>query len=290
MGKQFVPRLRTVTVISTPSNSVQQIPGIYEHSGVKIRSGRRTRRYAFKRVQIYTVGVCYSEPGPGSYGVILEYQGHRSEKKARYGGTTKVQMSLLAAIAGLKALNQRCDVTVVSDCDYLLRVFGENKLQSECAKQKKDGVLHPELIERLVQLCYRHRVRFRSFSGNERGFKQKCLELANDRTIAQLVSLDTEYRDSTSYWAGFGRQRVATRSDGRSRRKPVSSYVRQSRVKPLSFYDRESRQKPKQYSQRSHTPIGKTRLSTYRILGSNKHVTGNIRTRSRFDKNVRWQY
>ncbi len=76
-------------------------------------------------VVIYTDGACRGNPGPGGWGVYLQYAGH--EKKF-YGGekvTTNNRMELLAAIQALEALTQTCHVQLYTDSKYVLQGITE---------------------------------------------------------------------------------------------------------------------------------------------------------------------
>ena len=76
-------------------------------------------------VRIYTDGAARGNPdGPGGYGVVLQYvdrQGslHEKELSCGYERTTNNRMELMAAIAGLEALNRPCQVELYSDSKYL---------------------------------------------------------------------------------------------------------------------------------------------------------------------------
>ena len=67
-------------------------------------------------VKIYTDGAARGNPeGPGGYGAVLEYvdpkgQLHTREYSRGYVKTTNNRMELMAAIAGLEALNRPCRV------------------------------------------------------------------------------------------------------------------------------------------------------------------------------------
>ena len=72
-----------------------------------------------KQVEIFTDGACRGNPGPGGWGALLRYQG--TERKL-YGGerdTTNNRMELQAAIEGLKALKERCAITLTTDSVYV---------------------------------------------------------------------------------------------------------------------------------------------------------------------------
>ena len=64
-------------------------------------------------VNIHTDGSCLGNPGPGGYGVVLDYNGRRKQFSAGYALTTNNRMELLAAIVGLEALHRPCKVGTV---------------------------------------------------------------------------------------------------------------------------------------------------------------------------------
>ena len=72
-----------------------------------------------KQVEIFTDGACRGNPGPGGWGVLMRYG--EAERKL-YGGaadTTNNRMELQAAIEGLKALKERCQVSLTTDSIYV---------------------------------------------------------------------------------------------------------------------------------------------------------------------------
>jgi len=60
----------------------------------------------------------FLNPGPGGYGVVLLYQGHRKEFSAGFRDTTNNRMEILAAIIGLESLKEKCKVTLYTDSQY----------------------------------------------------------------------------------------------------------------------------------------------------------------------------
>jgi ribonuclease HI len=76
-------------------------------------------------VIIYTDGACRGNPGPGGWGVLLNYKG---VVKELYGGekeTTNNRMELTAAIQGLEALKKQCKVELNTDSKYVLQGITE---------------------------------------------------------------------------------------------------------------------------------------------------------------------
>jgi ribonuclease HI len=70
-------------------------------------------------VTIYTDGACKGNPGPGGWGVVLLAGRHRRELSGAEPATTNNRMELRAAIEGLRQLNRRCRVTMVTDSEYV---------------------------------------------------------------------------------------------------------------------------------------------------------------------------
>ena len=60
-----------------------------------------------KTVTLYTDGACSGNPGPGGWGAILEYMGHKREMSGGERDTTNNRMELTAVIRGLSALKRQ---------------------------------------------------------------------------------------------------------------------------------------------------------------------------------------
>ena len=63
-----------------------------------------------KHVVIYTDGACSGNPGPGGFGIILQYGEHRKEISQGFDNTTNNRMELLAVIAALEGWRTPCTV------------------------------------------------------------------------------------------------------------------------------------------------------------------------------------
>jgi ribonuclease HI len=70
-------------------------------------------------VTIHTDGACSGNPGPGGWGAILEWNGHRKEIKGADPHTTNNRMELTGAIMALEALKRPCTVDLHTDSQYL---------------------------------------------------------------------------------------------------------------------------------------------------------------------------
>ena len=72
-----------------------------------------------KKVQLITDGSCLGNPGPGGWACILRYGDHKKEMCGCEPHTTNNRMELKAAIEGLRALKEKCEVEVVTDSEYV---------------------------------------------------------------------------------------------------------------------------------------------------------------------------
>ena len=74
---------------------------------------------------MYTDGACRGNPGPGGWGVWLQYGDHERELWGGEPETTNNRMELTAVIEGLGALTRACDVVVYTDSEYVKKGMTE---------------------------------------------------------------------------------------------------------------------------------------------------------------------
>lgn len=122
------------------------------------------------KVVIYTDGACLGNPGPGGYGVVLLYGGHRKEISGGFRLTTNNRMEIKAVIEGLKALKRRCPVTIFSDSEYVVNAiskgWAERWRTNGWKRTKKEFAVNPDLWGELLDLCAQHDVEFRWVRGH----------------------------------------------------------------------------------------------------------------------------
>jgi ribonuclease HI len=147
-------------------------------------------------VHIYTDGAAKGNPGPGGYGVVMEWVG-KPYKKEFYEGfrhTTNNRMELLAVIVGLEKLkNPKSKVLVVSDSKYVVDsvlkgwVFGWEK-------KGFTGKKNPDLWIRFLRIYRQHQVDFKWIKGhNNHPQNERCDELAVMGSQGNLLSIDSFY-------------------------------------------------------------------------------------------------
>ena len=123
-----------------------------------------------KQITIHTDGSCLGNPGPGGYGVVLEYHGYERELSGGYRSTTNNRMELMAVIAGLEALKQPCQVTVYSDSEYVVESVTKGWARRWRAngwmRNGRERSLNPDLWERLLVALEKHQVELRWVRGH----------------------------------------------------------------------------------------------------------------------------
>ena len=136
-----------------------------------------------KTVTIYTDGACSGNPGPGGWGAILMYGGHKKELSGGEAQTTNNRMELTGVIAALEALKEPCAVELYSDSKYVIDGLGKGWAKGWRArgwvKSDKKPALNPDLWGRLLDLCEKHTVRLHWVKGHaENQFNNRCDQLA----------------------------------------------------------------------------------------------------------------
>lgn len=136
-----------------------------------------------KKVTIYTDGACSGNPGPGGYGVILQYGEFEKEISGGEPETTNNRMELMGVITGLSALKEPCDVALYTDSQYIVngmnQGWAEKWQKNGWMRNKKEPALNPDLWERLLTLCKTHRVTFHWVKGHaDNPYNNRCDALA----------------------------------------------------------------------------------------------------------------
>lgn len=72
-----------------------------------------------RKVQLITDGACLGNPGPGGWAYILRMGEHKREQAGSEPDTTNNRMELRAAVEGLRALKEPCEVEITTDSEYL---------------------------------------------------------------------------------------------------------------------------------------------------------------------------
>ncbi len=144
-----------------------------------------------KPVYIYTDGSCLGNPGPGGYGVVIEYGKHKKELAEGFKLTTNNRMEMLAAVKGLEALTRPCQVVLTTDSQYLkqgIQSWIHNWKRNGWRTSNKKPVKNADLWQALDRAQEKHKVQWEWVKGHA-GHPQneRCDELA--RTAAEGKNL-----------------------------------------------------------------------------------------------------
>jgi len=122
-----------------------------------------------KSVEIYTDGACRGNPGPGGWGAFLRSGDNQRELCGGEGHTTNNRMELRAAIEGLRALREPCEVTLFTDSVYVRSGITEWlpawKARGWRTADRKP-VKNVDLWQLLDEASSRHRVHWRWVKGH----------------------------------------------------------------------------------------------------------------------------
>ena len=120
-------------------------------------------------VEAFTDGACKGNPGKGGWGVLLRYGEHERELYGYQAEATNNQMELMAAIRGLEALTQPCEVSLTTDSKYVLQGMTE-----WMAGWKRKGwksasgqpVKNQDLWQRLDKAAQSHKIKWNWVRGH----------------------------------------------------------------------------------------------------------------------------
>ncbi|MGA2508514.1 MAG: ribonuclease HI [Chitinispirillaceae bacterium] len=142
-----------------------------------------------KKIIVYTDGACSGNPGPGGFGAILMYDSREKELSGGFRNTTNNRMELMGAIAALETLKEPCDVTIVTDSQYLVNAVEKGWVyawkENGWRKKDKKMALNIDLWERLLVSLSKHTVTFHWIRGHTGHVEnERCDALAVAASLA----------------------------------------------------------------------------------------------------------
>ncbi len=144
-----------------------------------------------KAVTLYSDGSSLGNPGPGGWGAILEYNGHKKEISGAESETTNNRMELTAVIEGLKRLKEPCRVEVVTDSSYVANAIN-GWLNGWIAKGFK-GVKNVDLWQEYLEAAKGHDIRATWIRGHNGHLEnERCDTLATEAAKQLKKELENE--------------------------------------------------------------------------------------------------
>jgi ribonuclease HI len=146
------------------------------------------------RINIYTDGSSRGNPGPGGYGVILQYKDYIKELSAGFKLTTNNRMELLAVIVGLESIKQKGHkIIVFSDSQYVVNAVNKGWVfdwEKNHYKKKKNS----DLWRRFIKVYRKHVITFNWVKGHSGDPKnERCDQLAVIAATGNELLLDKGY-------------------------------------------------------------------------------------------------
>ena len=142
-----------------------------------------------KTVIIYTDGACRGNPGPGGWGVLIEYG---ESSKQIYGGdnsTTNNKMELTAAIMALRKIKEPCEIILYTDSKYVLQGIEEwihNWKKRGWKGANKKPVKNIDLWKKLDELRDEHNIKWNWVKGHSGDPGNETADMLANRGIDEL--------------------------------------------------------------------------------------------------------
>lgn len=151
------------------------------------------------QVHIYTDGAARGNPGPGGYGIVMEWVGkpYRKEFSKGFKHTTNNRMELLAVIDALRKLkNDNTSVLVFSDSKYVV----DSVQKGWVFNWEKKGFKDRKNVDLWVQFLkeYRkHQVQFKWIKGHNNHLQnERCDVLAVEASKQPKLLIDSGFEEN----------------------------------------------------------------------------------------------
>lgn len=143
-----------------------------------------------KQVIMYTDGACRGNPGPGGWGALITFE---DSAKEMFGGkldSTNNQMELSAAIEGLAALKEPCNVDLFTDSKYVMDGITQwihNWKKNSWRTAAKKDVKNKELWKKLDELINFHQVQWHWVKGHSGDIGNETADFLANKGIDSIL-------------------------------------------------------------------------------------------------------
>lgn len=142
-----------------------------------------------KTVELFTDGACRGNPGKGGWGVVLRYGDREKTLRGSERHTTNNRMELTAAIEGLAALKEHCQVVLTTDSQYVRQGITQwlaNWKTRGWRTAAKAPVKNQDLWQRLDELAQRHSIEWHWVKGHSGHRENELADALANRAIDEL--------------------------------------------------------------------------------------------------------
>jgi ribonuclease HI len=155
-----------------------------------------------KKLKIYTDGSCLGNPGPGGYGALLIFNEHKKRLSKGYTLTTNNRMELLAPVAALNSLKEKCQVDLYTDSQYVKNGINQwihNWKKNGWRTKDKKPVKNADLWQQLEEAVSKHDVDWHWVKGHSgQPENEEVDDLAREAASGNALHTDEEYEQSQS--------------------------------------------------------------------------------------------
>ena len=148
------------------------------------------------QINIYTDGSAIGNPGPGGYGIVMEWKVKEYIKEFSEGFrmTTNNRMELLAVIIGLETLRRDgVAVVIYSDSKYVIDAV-KKKWVFNWEKKDFKNKKNPDLWKRFLKIHRNHKVDYQWIKGhNAHPQNERCDRLAHTAAKKSPINIDTYF-------------------------------------------------------------------------------------------------
>jgi len=151
-----------------------------------------------KSVQLITDGSCLGNPGKGGWACILRFKQFKKEMYGSESHTTNNRMELQAAVEGLRALKEVCEVEIITDSNYMkngITTWIQGWKRNGWKTKDKKPVANQDLWEELDALNAKHKTVWAWTKGHaSHSDNNRCDELAQKAAREQVSSTSPDWQ------------------------------------------------------------------------------------------------
>ncbi|MBS1779971.1 MAG: ribonuclease HI [Bacteroidetes bacterium] len=143
---------------------------------------------------IYTDGAARGNPGPGGYGIVMQWGQTVKEFSQGYRLTTNNRMELMAVVVALQSLTREgLDVVIYSDSSYVVNSVEKGWVFGWVKKGFKDKK-NVDLWQQYLKYHNKHRIKFVWVKGHaDNPMNNRCDQLATAAADSGKWLVDAGY-------------------------------------------------------------------------------------------------
>jgi len=150
-------------------------------------------------IHIYTDGACSGNPGPGGYGIVMEWVGkpYKKEYSQGYLKTTNNRMELLAVIVAIEQIKfDNLEITVFSDSKYVVDAVNKDWIAG-WKRRRYANVKNTDLWKRFIKLYDQFKPKMVWIKGhNDHPQNERCDRLAVAAAQKKNLLIDAGFEAS----------------------------------------------------------------------------------------------